>query len=61
MPTSRLRSNYNYELEAEKLYWKAHAKNKLFEFQKLVARYEQITDRPHAIICAYRWLERDLL
>jgi len=59
--TIKTYSKYNYELEAEKLMWEAHSRNKLLEFQKLVARYEQIMDRPHALICAHKWLINGLI
>jgi len=53
--------NYNYEIEAEKLMWEAHSRNKLIEFQKLVARYELIMDRADALVCAYKWLKLGLI
>ena len=58
---TKIRHNYNYEIEAEKLMWEAHSQNKLLEFQELVKKYELITDRPHALIIAYRRLMSGLI
>lgn len=57
----KIKHNYNYEIEAEKLLWEAHSRNKLVEFQKLVSRYELIMNRADALVCAYKWLKTGLI
>lgn len=58
---TKIKHNYNYEIEAEKLLWEAHSRNKLVEFQKLVSRYESIMSRADALVCAYKWLKTGLI